>query len=273
MMENHDWSSIKGNVSAPYINNTLLPAYAHAENYRGGDMHPSLPNYITLEGGDDLGLAGKSPLPANFRIATTDHLTTYLNNHGIAWKSYSELLPGGGSVCAFVDGMNYSADHNSFAYFNDVTGNPPQTSNAYCKAHIRPYTEFATDLRNDTVPRYNFIIPNDLDQGEKSATSGASKVKQSDDWLSTEVPRILASAAYRRGAALFIVWDESKTHGTDVPIGCILVSSLAKHGYSNTIAYSHASTVRTVQEIFGVTPLLRKAATATDLGDLFVSFP
>ena len=61
-----------------------------------------------------------------------------------------------------------------------------------------------------------------------------------------------------------IVWDEGATHGVDNPIGLIVVSPLAKRGYSNAVAYSHASTVRTVQEVFGVTPLLRKAATATD---------
>ena len=47
----------------------------------------------------------------------------------------------------------------------------------------------------------------------------------------------------------------------------------AKPGYSNTIAYNHGSTLRTVQEIFGVTPLLGDAANATNLGDLFRSFP
>src|SRR6185295_16892825 len=40
MLENHDWSSIQGNSDAPYINGTLLPAFAHAENYRTGGQYP-----------------------------------------------------------------------------------------------------------------------------------------------------------------------------------------------------------------------------------------
>jgi len=44
-------------------------------------------------------------------------------------------------------------------------------------------------------------------------------------------------------------------------------------GYANTIPYDHSSTLRTVEEIFGVSPLLSGAASATDLSDLFVSFP
>ena len=54
----------------------------------------------------------------------------------------------------------------------------------------------------------------------------------------------------------------------------IVLSPHAKgHGYSNTIAYSHSSTLRTMQEIFGVGPLLRGAAKATSLGDLFTAYP
>ena len=52
------------------------------------------------------------------------------------------------------------------------------------------------------------------------------------------------------------------------------ISPKAKgRGYTNTIAYTHSSTLRTLQEIFGVTPLLGGAAGATDLRDLFTSFP
>lgn len=32
------------------------PAFAHAENYRNGGLHPSLGSYITLEAGDKLGI-------------------------------------------------------------------------------------------------------------------------------------------------------------------------------------------------------------------------
>ncbi len=67
-------------------------------------------------------------------------------------------------------------------------------------------------------------------------------------------------------------WDEGASG--DGPIGMIVVSPKAKGGgYANTIAYDHSSTLRTIEEIFGVTPMLGDAANATDLSDLFVSFP
>jgi len=49
----------------------------------------------------------------------------------------------------------------------------------------------------------------------------------------------------------------------------IVLSPFAKPGYANTIHYTHSSTLKTMQEIFGVTPLLADAANATDLSDLF----
>jgi hypothetical protein len=51
----------------------------------------------------------------------------------------------------------------------------------------------------------------------------------------------------------------------------IVVSPLVKVNYSNSIHYTHSSTLRTMQEIFGVRPFLRDAANATDLSDLFVT--
>jgi len=41
----------------------------------------------------------------------------------------------------------------------------------------------------------------------------------------------------------------------------------------STIHYTHSSTLRTIEEIFGVIPMLRDAANATALRDLFVTFP
>jgi hypothetical protein len=52
-MENHNWSDIKGNPDAPYINHSLLPLASYAEHYfNPPGVHPSEP--ITF--GSKLGL-------------------------------------------------------------------------------------------------------------------------------------------------------------------------------------------------------------------------
>jgi hypothetical protein len=98
-------------------------------------------------------------------------------------------------------------------------------------------------------------------------------IKQGDTWLQNNVPAILSSPAYKNGGALFIIWDEGE-HSTDGPIGMIVLSPYVRgHGYSNTIHYTHSSMLRTLEEIFGVSPYLGDAANATDLRDLFRTFP
>jgi hypothetical protein len=46
-----------------------------------------------------------------------------------------------------------------------------------------------------------------------------------------------------------------------------------KHGYKNEISYTHSALLRTLEEIFKVSPLLGYAAHANDLRDLFWVFP
>ncbi|MGN6742976.1 MAG: alkaline phosphatase family protein, partial [Amnibacterium sp.] len=239
MMENTDWSSVLGSPHFPYVNQTLLPSSASTSGYRSG-LHPSLPNYVELEAGATLGLTSGSYLPTDHAVSTTAHLTTQLNAAGLDWKYYAENLPGGGGTCNLTDpGVPYSEDHNPFVYFQDVQSDP-----AYCIRHERPYSELVTDLGAGTVPQYSFIVPNDWDQGEKLAPGSSCAACQADAFLSTEIPRIQASAAYQDNGVILVLWDESA--GTDTnPSGLIVVSKLAKHGYVSSLPYSHGSTLKT----------------------------
>jgi hypothetical protein len=123
------------------------------------------------------------------------------------------------------------------------------------------------------VARYNFITPNLCDDMHDSCSPINDPIKQGDSWLQTNLPTILNSQAYQQGGAVFIVWDEG-TSSSDGPIGMIVISPLAKGGgYNNAIHYTHSSTLRTMEEIFGVSPFVGDAANATDLSDLFRTFP
>lgn len=265
MVENTDWASVKGNTTEyPYIN-SLLPQAAWANDYVT-PYHPSLPNYLALEAASDMGDNGNGwNMPGSPAIPTTDHLTTYLNKASISWKFYGENLPGNGTECPTTDpGKPYSADHNPFTYFDDVRNNT-----SYCIAHERPYSEFLTDLANNTLPKYSFITPNDYDQGEHIAPNSTCGNCQADTFLSQQVPKILSSQALKNNGALFIVWDEPDMSASN-PSGMIVLSPLAKKNYGSNVPFQgHASFVRTMEEIFNVRPFIRDAATATDFQDLF----
>lgn len=268
VMENHSWSQIKDNPSAPYIN-SLLEQGAHAEGYLNvPNLHPSEPNYLWLEAGTSFGVTNDND-PADNHQSTSEHLTTQLDNAGVAWKSYQEDISG--DDCPLVSRDNYAPKHNPMIYFDDVTdNNNPQS--AYCIEHVRPYSELAQDLTNDTTARYNFITPNQChDMHNPRFCETDDPVKNGDNWLADAVPAIQASDAYQKGGVLFITWDESDD--ADNHIGLIVLSPKAKAGYSNTIPYTHSSLLRTIQVIFGVQPFLGDTANATDLADLFTSFP
>src|SRR6266568_881138 len=256
-MENHDWSTIKG-PAAPYITNTLLPMGAHAEQYYNPtNNHPSAPNYVWLEAGSAV-VGANDCAPTDSGCSTSvNHLSKLLDGAGISWKEYAEDAAGTNCI---LDFSTVDVNHVPFSYFTDVTNNNSATS-ANCIAHERPFTELATDLTNNSVARYSFISPNLTDDMHDGT------IQQGDTWLSQHVPTILNSQAYKTNGVLIILWDEGE--GDDGPIGLIVVSPFAKKNYSNTIHYDHSSTLKSLEEIFGVSPMLGGAASATDLSDLF----
>jgi len=269
LMENHNWADIKGSPSAPYINNTILPMSSYAEQYfNPPGNHPSEPNYLWLEAGTNFGIFDDND-PASNHFSTKQHLVTLLSNAGISWKSYQEGITG--NDCPLTENGMYAPKHNPMIFFDDVTGgNDPNSTT--CIAHIRPYSELPTDLQKNGQARYNFITPNLCDDMHDTCPPFNDSVKQGDSWLQQNLPAILNSQAYQSGGIVFITWDEGE--GGDGPIGMIVLSHDAKGGgYASTIHYTHSSTLRTIEEIFGVSPLLRDAANATDLRDLFKTFP
>ena len=241
-----------------------MASYAE-QYYNPPGMHPSLPNYLWLEAGRAFGIRDDNE-PAVNHQSTTKHLVIVVGSAGVSWKSYQQGIDG--SECPLTSDGLYAPKHNPMVYFDDVT----DTNNRHaagCIAHVRGIDELAQDLPHDTVARYNFITP-DLcgDMHNSEGCDSTDAVKNGDEWLAQMMPQILASPAYLHGGAVFITWDENA--GGSAPIGMIVVSDHAKGGgYANTIPYTHSSTLRTIQEIFGVTPLLGDAANATNLQDLF----
>lgn len=272
VMENHNWTgakggNIKGNPEAPYINYTLLPMASYANGYRNPPgIHPSLPNYLWLEAGTGFGIKDDAS-PARHNLATHEHLVKLLEDAGISWRAYDESV--NGTSCPLRNEGSYAPKHDPFVYFRDQT-NDGSSSSKNCIAHIRPFSELARDLSDGRVARYNFITPNLCDDMHNGC--GGNAIAHGDAWLKKTVPMILNSTAYRSGGVLFITWDEAARG--DGPVPMIVLSPFAKgNGYHNRTHYTHSSTLRTIQEIFGVYPLMRYAGKATDLRAMFSAFP
>ncbi len=269
--ENKDWKTIYNNSQAPFINSILLKQ-AYATNYHNvlpsmGPLHPSGPNYILLEAGqlafaDHTFTSDDPPSVAN-STSSMLHLSKLLDKRHLTWKVYQEDISG--NDCPIHAVRNYVPKHNPFVYFQNVSGNPPSTTNAYCQEHIRPMNELPDDLKTGNIPNYVFITPNvqnDMHNGT---------IAEGDTWLSHIASIITNSSVFKKDGVLFITWDEGSGSDTNNPIGMIIESPFVKKGYTNSLDYSHASYVKTVEEIFNLSPLLGFAADkqTKDLSDFF----
>jgi hypothetical protein len=139
--------------------------------------------------------------------------------------------------------------HNPFVYFDDLVswnGTTP-TPSQRCIDNVVDYSELDADLAAGDVADYVFITPNMINDMHDGT------VKQGDNWLAREVPKILASDAYKNGGVLIITADEGEGQGDDPPF--LLASPLGKKGMISDVSYDTSSYLKTVQAIMGVEAL------------------
>ncbi len=263
LLENHDYDQIVGSADTPYIN-SLIGKYGLATSYQDSMLHPSLPNYLYLITGAkqypgffDLDPSGNGVFPKD-----ADNLGNQLETAGVHWRSYQEDM---GSPCNLSGNGLYEPKHNPFLYFDDIQGNA-----ALCAKTSVDYSSFPADLAGGTY-QYMWITPNMTNNGHDPSGDPSAAVKQSDLWLSKEVPKILASTAYQNNGVLFITWDEGTgTFGTTDHVAMIVISpKLKSPGMKVATALSHASYLRTIEDIFGISNKLGAAQNATSLAEFF----
>ncbi len=251
--ENHSYTDVVGNTaSMPYLNG-LISKYGLATQYYA-NTHPSLPNYLWLTAGSADGITSD----VCGVTVSADNVVRELGAAGLSWKAYEEGLPSVGYLgCSSGE---YVEKHDPFAYFSDVINSGAEQQN------IVPFSHFAVDLANGTLPRYSFITPNLLDDAHDGTLA------QADGWLRSNIAPLLSAPMFQPGGTgvLIIVFDE----GTDNTNGggrvaWVVVSPLAKAGYRSTTFYQHQSTLRLMLEGLGVTKLPGAAASAPDMSEFF----
>lgn len=238
-MENHNWvqpenkftggiQQIFQNPAAPFINSlvggsavamvngvatNLSQQTAYAMNYHNVmadatgsvSIHPSEPNYLWAEGGSNFGvLNDNQPYGVNgTNQNTTQHLSSLLQQNGIAWKSYQEgtdlarnasnqltntVLPkdqwtvpitnASGTSPAYTNPYNgshqfdYAVKHNPMAFFTDTNGGNNNTSSNPLSSHYAPLEQLQSDLNNNAVAPYSWITPDQFNDMHTSLAGG-----------------------------------------------------------------------------------------------------
>ncbi len=235
VLENKGYDQVMGNPQAPNLN-ALAQKYVQLSNYYAVS-HPSLPNYIALMSGGTQGITSD----CNTCFVNQKNLADLISASGRTWKAYEEDMPG---PCSLGNTKLYAQKHNPLIYFDSV-----RLNTTVCDNSIVPLTQLDSDLAANQLPNFSFIMPNMCNSGHDCA------IDKPDAWVNNMVAKLQASPALGNNSLIAIVFDEAEGSNTGTCCGlgnsaggqvaAILISPLAKPGFTDPTDYSHYSLLKT----------------------------
>ena len=262
-LENASYSEVTS-TSMPWLTSIAAKNGLMTQFY--ATTHPSIGNYFSVSMGQIV-----TNNDASTATRSEDNIVRHMLGAGLTWKSYAESLPSVGYTGGDV--YPYVLHHNPFAYFSDVRNSSSE------KLNLVPFTQFATDIANNALPNFTFIVPNqyhnahDCPQGMSSCTK-TQKLQAADSWMKSNLASLLATPAFQPGGdgILYIWFDESNTNDTAYGGGHIYVAAIGptvRAGHTGSTHYNHYSLLRSIMESLGMTTFPANAATANDLKYMF----
>jgi len=249
--ENTDYINSVG--SMPWLDQ-MAAQYGLATQYYAV-THPSIGNYLMLATGQII-----TDDNSYTSVVTVDNIIRRLNAAGQTWKGYAEDLPYAGDIELNVDNGTYASRHFPLVYLSDVRSDPNVAQK------IVPFTQFATDLKNGTLPNFSFVTPNLCNDAHHCSVGVA------DSWLKNNIAPLLANSQFQEDGLLIVTFDESfgpdTTHGGG-RVEWVAVGPSVKRGYQSSRTYQHQSTLRLILKSLGITSYPGAAATAPDMTEFF----
>jgi phosphatidylinositol-3-phosphatase len=210
---------------------------------------------------------------------------------GKVWKAYIEDM--GSSTCVHPNsgalddaeppgaGSDYDTRHNPFIYFHSLL------DLGDCSADDEALTQLSGDLGSaSNTPAYTFVAPGLCDDSSQTlcASGQPGGLAGEDAFLKQWVPAILRSSAYKHGGALIITFTISTPAdaggtgttglsgstgptgstaptapapgpGHPVQVGALVLSPYTVGGRTVSTKYDPYSVLRSVEDLFGFTPL------------------
>jgi len=314
-LENKGYEATFGPSSpAPYLSRTLVGQGALLTRYYG-TAHNSLPNYlaqISGQGPDSAtqadcrtytdfvatGTAAPEQVVGDGCVypASVQTLPGQLEASGRTWKGYMEGMggvPEQPQTCRHpalgaVDdtqqaevGDQYAVRHDPFVYFHSIIDSPS------CAAHVVPLDRLDADLAAaGTTADLTYITPDLCHDGHDApcVDGRPGGLVSADQFLSTWVPRIQASPAFRSDGLLIVTFDEADSPlgdataccggaaGPNSPlpgitgpgggrVGAVVLGPSVRPGTTSATAYDHYALLASIEDVFGLAHLGR-AATA-----------
>ncbi len=265
----------------PYLSGELRPQGLLLSNYSLLDTAP-LPNGIAAVSGQAPTAATKADCPKYEECVhevETLSLADQLVGAQLRWHGYFEGMAdeeGQPDNCVHPEpeapvapnASGYSARLNPFAFFHSLL------DLGDCDENAVPITELAKDLRkSDSTANFSYVSPNLCNAGFRGtcAPGAPEGAAAADAFLAKVVPEILTSPAYRQDGLLIVSFgaaDPAPPADPAVPptadprkVGALLLSPLLAPGATDGAAYNPYSLLRSVEDLFGLSPLGNAAGT------------
>lgn len=273
---------------APYLNGTIKPRAAWLTNYHA--LHDgSLANYVGMmsgqfircEANNDFSFTNGDVPGQRACHQGVDNLFHQLDRHGVSWQEWNESAA---NPCDMFDhgatwAKNaYVAHHSPAIYFNDIQAHHSSEDvipSPECRHKVLPagattandMSAYDAALAAGHVARFSLLVPNDCENGHDTCGT-RDPVRQFDDFLAREVPKIEHSPAFGSDGTLVVTWDEgSDSDPKHVPMA--VIGSRVKPGTYGGGRLTHYSLLRTLEDGFGISKHLAHAARARPISQVW----
>ena len=261
-------------ANLPYVNQ-LAGSGLVLSSYQG--VNPSTQsgemNYLALFSGSTQGIIDN----ARGYSFTGPNLAQSLNSTtGFSFAGYSESLASDGSQDQQeTDGVHsdlYTRNHNPMAMF---TNEGPTQTNAMVNRTFADFKTLTAGNAFANLPTVSFVIPNNLDNtnGSNEAAPFATDTTAypglrlaADSWLKNNLDAYVQWAKTHNSLLLIVGNEGDRQRNFAAGTDTIIVGDprLVVPGVDTT-TYNHFNTLRTIEDMYGLTPL-GSTATASDLG-------
>jgi hypothetical protein len=273
----------------PYLSTTLRPQGVLLDHFTALDAG-ALPNGIAAISGQPPNSATKASCPEYEAFTTAPNSKGVLNGPGcvypvetmtiadqltiaqLGWHAYVGGMvdetgkpadcvhpdPGEPSTAAQPGG--YATSQNPFTYFHSLL------DLGDCAEGDVPLEQLSKDLtKAEKTPGYSFIAPTPCEAGTAAqcAPGAVEGAAAADAFLSTWVPKILASPAYKADGALIVTFSavnptspgDPAPVGDELRTGALVVSPFGQPGATDSAAYDTYSLLRSSEDLLGLEPL------------------
>lgn len=237
---------------------------AVATQYYAVENPYSRPNYIAVTSGSTYGSVNDNPPSSTVLNATS--IANSLQAKGIPWVGLSENqgadpTKNNGSTQS-VAGPCYAERHNGLRHYNYVLNGFPQNLIDY------QLGTWSTNYWANWKGGFAMVAPNLFNDGHTPGDAPHA-MPNTDNWVGTEVPKMLASPPMQQPGALLIITFDNAAAGA--PLLCLFLGPASigggfrdstVYGSGSPLVGGHYSVLHTIEAGFGLSTLTANDAAA-----------